>query len=372
MIKQLTKYFAACLALLSVASCGKKYSEDLPLDLVTSPSVIISSQNGFVYALNPISGTKKWEFYTGSNVQATPFIMDNKIYVAAENGVLYKLDADRGTEIDRITFDNKQLLSSPIGDGAVIFQGCSDDTMRAFTVSNNSLKWKFGCGGAIVSSPTLFENKLIFGANDGTVYALDKDNGTLIWKYNAGGSFTSSPTGNGNFVYIGTSTGEMLSLRKDDGTVRWSFPTNSQPIPCSPLAYGGNVIFGSFDNNIYCIDTVTAQPRWVIKTSDRIISSPTANNQVVYIGGYDYKFYAIDIIQGNVKWVITTTALIKSSPVLYQDKVYFGGYDKILYAADTVAGNIVWKYNVNGLIETSPVIDTKTGGAIYPGISGAN
>jgi outer membrane protein assembly factor BamB len=40
--------------------------------------------------------------------------------------------------------------------------------------------------------------------------------------------------------------GNMYALHLEDGSLRWQFATGG-PIESSPISYGGNIIFGSYD-----------------------------------------------------------------------------------------------------------------------------
>src|SRR4051812_26786141 len=87
------------LSIFSVASCKSEFSEDLPLPATTSPSVFISSDNGFVYALNPVTGAKKWEFYAGAAVKGVPYLFMGRLYVVSVDGYLHRLDPETGMEL---------------------------------------------------------------------------------------------------------------------------------------------------------------------------------------------------------------------------------------------------------------------------------
>ncbi len=363
-----------------LSSCGKKYSNDDPLPEVFTPSIYIGSQNQFVYAFDPVKGTKKWEFNAGGNIQSTPLYFNNSLYVASfsgtSGGVLYKLDANHGTITKKTTFLGAQLVACPLVDGNTIYMATLNDTIYAVDANSLAVTSKFGTGGPLYSSPVIKDGKLIIGSYDGKVYALDKGNlNTVIWTYDNGSGgaagFYSSPTVNGKFIYLGCNDGKMYTLDLNSGGLLWTFNTGAQ-IKSSPIAYGGNVIFGSGDYTFYCVDTASHLTRWVINTPDQVVSSPFAYNQVIYFGGNDQYLYAVHIINGAVKWRYKpdSSALIKSSPLGYDGKIYYGGYDKYLYALDTASGNVVWKQNINGAIECSPVVGIPDQAGVHPSISG--
>ena len=200
-------------------ACKKEFSKDEPFPDVFTPTVYIASQNQFVYAMDPNTGKKKWEFNAGANVQASPLVMGTYLYVAAEDGKVYKLDAKRGSLVRTYTVGG-QILSTPYGerngkDGHdYIYFGCGDNNMYAFDVTSDSLEWSFTTGNTIYSSPTVYDTLVIFGSYDGKTYAVDKEDGVKVWEYDAGAGsqFYSSPTVADGFVF--TCSSNLLSASK--------------------------------------------------------------------------------------------------------------------------------------------------------------
>jgi outer membrane protein assembly factor BamB len=79
------------------------------------------------------AGTMKWRFKTGSEVNSSPAVSGNTVYVGSEDGFLYALDKKSG-----------------------------------------DLKWKFQTGSAVNSSPVVSGDTVYVGSEDGYVYAVQK------------------------------------------------------------------------------------------------------------------------------------------------------------------------------------------------------
>lgn len=363
------KILAFCTAATVVVSACRKseFSKDDKLPETFSTSMYITSQNQFLYALDPKTGEKKWEYYVGRHVEATPVIIGEALFLPTVDS-LVKLDANRGKVIKKYWYDNadfKSFVSSPAVDGNNIIIGSLNDTLYSVNTVSDNMNWRFSTGGDIVSSPTISQGRVIIAANS-KVYALDVATGAQVWSFSAG-PFTSSPAVSGTYVFIGSVDGNMYALDFATGALKWSFDTKAQ-ILSSPIVYGGNVIFGSNNSKLYCLDTAAKKERWVYEAADRIVSSPTADRNIVYFGSYDFHCYALNVIDGEEKWKFKTNALIKSSPLMYNGIVYFGSHDKNMYAFDS-SGVLHWKHNINGLIESSPIVwDLQK--TYYPTISG--
>jgi len=70
----------------SLLSCDKNMSKDAPLPFVKTPSVYIGSQNAVLYALDPQTGEKRWEFNAGGNIQGSPCVYNDWVFVISELG----------------------------------------------------------------------------------------------------------------------------------------------------------------------------------------------------------------------------------------------------------------------------------------------
>lgn len=375
----------SCIIALSVAaaltglnSCKKEFSPDLPFPDVYSQTLFVGSNNQIVYAIDPVSGLRKWRFSVDSSIYATPVLHANALWVATTKGTLYKLNQQYGTETKQRLFPDG-ITGTPYGYNNSLLLVPSGTKLYAINTDNMEDVWTYDIGGKIEVSPTshtvakidnVNEPVIFIAGGNNRVVALNKDGGEL-WNYQPKdeGAFYSSPCViNDSFLYIGNDNGNMYALYTYNGSEKWSFPTSGQ-IRSSPIQIGGNVLFGSNDRNFYSVDSATGKMRWKIQTADVVQSSPSVYNQNVYFGSYDKNLYCVDILDGKIKWKMLTFALVKASPVVYRGNVYFGSFDKNLYCLDANDGSQQFVFNINGQMATSPIIDS-VGGAAVPSING--
>jgi len=55
---------------------------------------------------------------------------------------------------------------------------------------------------------------------------------------------------------------------------------------------------------------------WRFKTECGVTSSPAVSNGVVYVGSYDKNLYALDSVTGKEKWRFKTGRYLDSSPAV--------------------------------------------------------
>jgi len=63
-----------------------------------SPAVMVASRDGFVYAINEISGATMWRYGVGGAIAQPPVCIAGKCYIVPEAGSMYCLQAPTGEE----------------------------------------------------------------------------------------------------------------------------------------------------------------------------------------------------------------------------------------------------------------------------------
>jgi len=192
------------------------------------------------------------------------------------------------------------------------------------------LKWRFKTGAAVISSPILDSNAIIYvGSDDNNVYAINSESGAIHWQYKTGGAVRSSGAIDINgMLYIGSNDGKIYAFDtavidpKDQTTwiPEWTYKFSAGSVGAisSPptIDENGDIIFGSNDGYLYSIDNTPSlnwrQPIGTTWGCPAIDVTTTPNR--VFIGSWDARFYP----DSN----FTTT-----SPELYPDDSTFYGYD---------------------------------------------
>lgn len=260
--------------------------------------------------------------------------------------------------------------------------------------SLRSVRWRFHAGGALISSPAVFDGAVYVGSNDGNLYAIRQTNGSELWRYRTGGAVTSSPAvANGN-VYFASTDGYVYAVIARTGALRWRFRTGGErrfqapgihgikppdqmmadPFDLfisSPSISGNTLYIGSGDRNVYALDANSGTLRWKFTTGDVVHATPAVAGGTVFVGSWDRKFYALDAATGAERWSFLTgddrkihnQIGIQGSAAVAGGIVYFGCRDSHLYALNARDGSLRWKHDESGswVIATPAVHD----GAVY-------
>ncbi len=159
-----------------------------------------------------------------------------------------------------------------------------------------------------------------------------------------------------------------------DHDLKWEFEAEDR-IYSTPVVGSDDMIYvGSYDGNLYALDSKTGKLKWTFKTGFAIASSPAIGaDGTIYLGSGDGKLYALDphaaADDEREKWSFATGDRIYSSPAIGKDgTIYVSSYDGWLYALDPNANDenrVRWSYKVGGETDSSPAIGAD--GTVYIG-----
>ncbi len=170
---------------------------------------------------------ERWVFAAGGEVQDTPTVQGNDVYIADASGIVWKLDGRTGTPVwqanlSTLTGDPKSYSrnSPAIGTDVVIVGDQDSGSVYALSKQSGALVWKQSLStdpdAVITSSPVIVNGRIYVGvASDdetkasttpgfvpkfrGSVAALDEGNGSIFWQtytvpegYTGGGVWASN------------------------------------------------------------------------------------------------------------------------------------------------------------------------------------
>ena len=324
-----------------------------------------------------------WKFETENQVESSPIFYNNRVYFGSDDYFVYCLDSKTGIEEWKYETGNQVRSSIAIAEQR-LFIGSQDYHMYCLNAISGEFIWKYKTNGAIDSSPLIVGNVLYFGSYDGYLYALNMSDGAEIWKFDAGDEIWGSVAYNDGCIYFGALNGKLYCLWEANGTERWNFTVNQLAslfgIYGTPIISGDNLIFGSEDNFVYCLNASTGSRLWIFKTTGYVYSSAAVSSGKVFISSLESQddgiLYALPLNDPNKDGVITSAEVAwkfhthdydgGSSPLVSvtSGMVLIGSNDGAaggtgkLYCLDEDTGIEIWNYTTTGDIHGSPVAAT--------------
>lgn len=200
-------------------------------------------------------------------------------------------------------------------------------------------------------------------ANTGYSNTTGPERPSTIWRYETGGTHTSSPAVVNNKVYVGAWDNNIYCLDSLTGSPIWVY-TTADIIVSSPAAVDEKVYVGSKDDYIYCLDGNNGSLVWKYQTGDGVCSSPTVVGGKVYVGSNDGYCYCLDANNGGLIWRYQTRGHIVCSPAVVDGRTYLGSWDEYIYCLDANNGSLIWTSYAGHIEYPSPSISE---GKVYVG-----
>jgi outer membrane protein assembly factor BamB len=354
------------------------------------------NNTGYSPSQAPETNNTDWIFDIGREIDSSPSVFADLVFVGDHNGSFWALDEDTGELVWR--YDHTDVWSwcdtSPaigysstlstyvaffgltITDGYNFFamdvdgqadgdQGIDDATLPSNVDINADVLWAYKAegSGALSASPTVF-NEIVYigffetdiGDDNASLYAFDV---------------------NGNFNGDDGITDDIVNpdFRSED--ILWTFNTNSMAVTTTPaventITWGDVVFIGTdegywsseeFNNNFFALDAdpfddavdqgvidppgSTYDLLWEVNLEDYIFSSPAVAYDNVYITTYSSELYnpgnggmlyCLDTADGNPEWSyeIAPEDDFYASPAVWNDMVYIPSRtnDQRVYAFD--------------------------------------
>jgi len=327
-------------------SSGLKWEHRIDTRITSSPIfdnkgiVYFASYDGIVVGLSPEKGTTAFSLSLGENINSTPVIYNNRIFIAGGNPPhLYSFSLTSATRKWRI-YKHGDFHSSSLIANDTLYIGCDDGYMFAKDLTNdrNEFKWEYNVGSPVYSSPAYSGSKIFFGADNGYLYCLT-DTGQLLWKTTLGGKIRATPLISGSYLYVGSSNGNFCKMTLGGDVVK-TFKTGGDIYSSAALMSDGSIVVGSYDGYVYIFsDELTLLYKF--NAGGQIYSSPcVAVDDTIYVGTLDGILYAITN-EGEKLFDFEARAPIYSSPSIGMDgTLYFGDDKGWIYAIGSQTGII--------------------------------
>jgi outer membrane protein assembly factor BamB len=198
-------------------------------------------------------------------------------------------------------------------------------------------------GGAFESTPAIDGGVCYLADMDGKLYALNLADGKEIWTHKIDGGFIASPSVRGDLLYLGDIDGKFYAFdRKGGGEPKWTFQADAQ-IDSGANFWKDNLLFGSQDANLYCLNAASGELVWKFAIQDQIRCMPTVVGDRSFVAGCDSSFHIIDLTQGKEVAAVPIEAPTGVTPAVLGDLVYFGTESGALFGVNWKEAKVAWK-----------------------------
>ncbi|MCL5030964.1 MAG: PQQ-binding-like beta-propeller repeat protein [Bacteroidetes bacterium] len=243
------------------------------------------------------------------------------------------------------------------------------------TLSNSKLEaevlWQKELNTTLSASLLVTDNNIYAAAINGNVYCYDLS-GNLIWENKTGETIFSRPVEGNGILAVGTIVGDLITIDASTGkiiqTIGIDEPITSQLISMD-IEYNGQattgVVLGTAKGSLYCYDINSLEMIWENHSAQGMIETkPLLIDDRIIYGSWDNYLYCIDSRSGIINWKWTENKNFYYSPAACWPatdgkNVYVSTPDKFISAIDLMLGTTVWHKNIFDTWETIGISDNK-------------
>jgi len=320
-------------------------------------------QRSAEFFYEPADKPTAWRVYLGASTKCTPTVADGVVYVGANDGRLWAIEADTGKAIWTVETGAEIAAQPLVIDGKVIVAN-GLGLVRAYSTRAEKL-WEFPAGDAVYSSPVLVEGKIAFGCNNGRLYVLDPSTGAQVsMNSDATYSVESKPFAVGGRVYYGAWDQYVRCVNALDGSLAWKQLGEGSriekaaryysPADAGPVAADGKVFIADRD---YMLTIINAETGERIDAKKAVAATGVSEDgKFVYLRKTDGNLEKIDS-SGKTIWATPChMGYIAAAPTETDGVVYVASGLGLVSAISAQDGKIIWQYQASpGLYVMSSV-----------------
>jgi outer membrane protein assembly factor BamB len=303
---------------------------------------------------------------THTAAKSSPLYHDGDVIVSGDTGTVYSVTpaGDQNWEAS-LTPSQRGTHSTPAVVDDYVFTAGYDGAVYAFDRESGDQRWRADIADAIGSSP-VYHDGVVYAATEfytpsGGMAALDAATGDVLWTDNRmtnhAHSITGLDTDTRRFA-AGCNDGNLYVWNLDTWAFEGTFETHD-PIKGPICMYDGMAIFGSWDGNVYAVDSETLTQEWVHDTDYKIMSGGAVHppTNTVVIGNHGDNLFALDLATGDRQWTFETGGWIIGGVTVAGDTALVGSYDTSMYAVDVASGDERWAFSEpDGRVSSAPAV----------------
>lgn len=211
----------------------KVNSEVLSAPLVLANRIIVRSNDGRVFGLDPGDGSRKWVFDRGLPTlsvrgNAAPVAANGQVFIGYDDGTVVALHVEDGLRVweqavaqpeGRTEFDRMADIDGEIQLGIdEVYAISYHDQMLAMSITNGRPLWNHDVGSS--TGIALLGDKVLLTDKLGNIWALDRTTGNSLWKQDGlARRQLTTPVVQGEYGVVGDMAGYLHWFRLDTGVI---------------------------------------------------------------------------------------------------------------------------------------------------------
>lgn len=249
--------------------------------------------------------------------------------------------------------------------GGVVYVATLDKHLYALDLATGKEKWKAKLG-YMKASPGVKDGKVYVGDLDGVFYCVNAADGKVAWKFEAGGEIQAAANFHGDNVIFGSHDSKLYCLNPKGEKV-WAAEIDG-PINAATAVVGDKAFAtGCNDGVLRVFDAKTGKEQGSIDLGGQSVATAAVAGDRVFASMVSNQVVAADLKGLKAVWAFEAEKKqqpFHSSPAVADGLVVAGSRDNNVYALDAKTGKQVWSFTTAGQVDASPVV---VAGRVYVG-----
>ena len=262
-----------------------------------------------------------------------------------EEQVVYQIETEQKDSLIIAEIIHKNRQEKEFTENWSIFRG--NPALSGYTnvslPNKPKLLWTFQSGAYTKSSPVVHNQTVYWSSRRGRIFGVNIE-GKQVFDYTMETAVDATPMVFDSILYIGRIDGKLcaISLAKHD--TLWTFETEGQ-ISASPNRMNSDgkeaVIVGSYDNNLYVIDSQNGREINRFSSGYYINGAVAQSNNFIVYGGCDGWIRVIDGVSGIQTDSLQAETYIPASPAMNGNWAYIADHAGNIYELKLDKGKII-------------------------------
>jgi len=253
------------------------------------------------------------------------------------------------------TKDTIEAAAAIVGD--TVYIGSMDKHLYAIDLATGKEKWKYKAG-PFKAPPSVRDGVVYVGDANGLFHTIDAANGTKKWTFKTEGEITSGANFAGDNVLFGSGDENLYCLSKDGKKV-WEFKVEGGPVNGSPVVIGERTFVAGCDSVLHVLDTTKGKELGAVELEGQVAATAAVVGEQLYVGTMTGQFQAVDWKNAKVLWTFEAERRPQAyyaSAAVTDKLVIAGSRDKRVYALERGTGKEKWSFLTEGRVDSSPVV----------------
>jgi outer membrane protein assembly factor BamB len=211
----------------------------------------------------------------------------------------------------------------------------------------------------------LKNDRLYVGDYDGKLWCLTTG-GEVSWEFETQAEIDSSVNFYKDNVLVGSQDATLYCLNAESGELVWKYEIADQ-IRCCPTIVEGRAFVAGCDGQLHMIDLDKGEPTEAVDLEGPTGVTPAVMGDHVFVGTEGGLFLGINWREAEETWRFEDSLgqqSYRGAAAASQQYVVVGSRDKRLRAFNPLTGEPLWTFAAKGRIDSSPVI---AGNRVYVG-----